>query len=99
MSFNLAAQSIGMAAGRRAAGVGGNVGAPRLLTPVADAPKMTKAWKCKKRRESVYCHTYRAGMKDFAEAVKQLRPPVTIEPWSLRWCLPGLPCSPLVTNL
>lgn len=83
----------------RAAGVGGNAGAHRPLTSVADAQKVTKAWRCKKRGPVVVCHTYRAGIKAFGEAVRQLRPPLAIEPWSRVWCGQATPCAPLVTDL
>jgi hypothetical protein len=95
---SLAAPYVGQAPERRAAGVGGNAGARRPLILVDAVPKMTKAWRCKKRAGSTYCHTYRAGFKEFAEAVRQLRPPMQYEPWSRRWCLSDTPCAPLVLN-
>jgi hypothetical protein len=91
LAFQLAGEKSGREAARSRAGVGAVL--------IADAPRVTRSWRCKKRPTGVYCHTYRHGAKDFAEAAKALRPPLRMEPWSRRWCSPAAPCRPLVTDL
>jgi hypothetical protein len=53
-----------------------------------DAPKMTKAWRCKKRRGRMHCHLYNAAASVFGAFVQPGLHEPTSEDW--HWRAPKL---------
>src|SRR5262245_37645562 len=55
------------------------------MSPIADAPKLTKAWRCKKRKGCMHCHWYKSGLRDFGDLVRQERlfagPALRLDRW------------------
>jgi hypothetical protein len=43
---------------------------PTTVLHDGDAPKMTRAWRCKKRAARIYCHLYRDAASTFGAFVK-----------------------------